>query len=368
MKKKPVRTFLLFAAFMLFVCLLSSCEMGSLLDDWRQTTAATVFLPSGGTPTTASPSTSTASPHVSTASPPAMTVTTSATVTTAAVLHENPLTGLPVLSGDATARPLAFCVKSAGSDLIAAADIVIEAPTEAAHTRLSLLAVSRTELFPALKISSTRAHLAALTHDFFGISIYNGTSDNGHASLDFLYDSLDLSEIECEPTVDALRAALADAGIQAVSTGKILLPYGLAPQGTQASPEGTASSYVSVAFTEDAVTSFTYDALTHLYTMREASGMTGGNTAPTFSNLLLLFHDATRRITKDGVELTLDTQLGGHGYYLSQGRGIPIFWRRDPVTSSLSFTDTDGNPITANRGKTYVGMTTYEYRDRLILN
>ena len=364
MKKKTVRTFLLALAFLVFfVFLLSSCEMHSLIDKWSETSAATVFLPS----TEAPPTTTTAATAATTATP-AATTTSALTESPVSPIYRNPLTGLNEALAAVKARPLAFCVGRATSDRVAKADVVIEAPTEAAATRLSLLGVSHTALFPDLEIASTRAHLAALTHDFFGISVYSGTSDNGLASIEFLYDTLDLSVKNCERTEEALRDALDAAGIQAEHAGGIVLPYPHVPQGETVIPDGNAASYVSVPFSEGSATTFTYDAVRGQYTMRTSSAMIEGDASPAFSNLILLFYDATRHITKDGVALTLDTELGGSGFYLSGGRVIPIFWRRDAITSSLTLTDTDGNRLAVNLGKTYVGMMTYEYRDRLIMN
>ena len=177
-----------------------------------------------------------------------------------------------------------------------------------------------------------------------------------------------LSVKNCERTEEALRDALDAAGIQAEHAGGIVLPYTHVPQGETVIPDGNAASYVSVPFSEGSATTFTYDAVRGQYTMRTSSAMIEGDASPAFSNLILLFYDATRHITKDGVALTLDTELGGSGFYLSGGRGNPIFWRRDAITSSLTLTDTDGNRLAVNLGKTYVGMMTYEYRDRLIMN
>jgi hypothetical protein len=259
-------------------------------------------------------------------------------------------------------------VKAATPSEISAADLVIEAPTEGSTTRLSLIGTSHAELFENLTPASTRPYLAALSHDFFGISVYRGTSDNGYSSTALLYDTLDLSVTEIERNKAALLTALRDAGYQTQTVGAITLPYHLASLGETVTPAGNAASYAAISF-GSGITTFTFDAVRNLYTMRSSAALApDGGTLPAFSNLLILFHDATRRITKDGIELTLDTELGGYGYYLSAGHAMPILWRRDPATSSLRITDGDGVPLTVNRGKTYIGMTTYEHREDLILN
>ena len=158
-------------------------------------------------------------------------------------------------------------------------------------------------------------------------------------------------------------------GIQTEVAGRIALPYAMAAVGETALPQGTPTTYVSVPFSDTASTSFTYDAMTRCYTMRTSSALsdTAGN-LPVFANLLVLFHESTHHVTKDGSELVLDTANGGSGYLVTAGRTVHILWQRDTATSQLRITDADGAEITLNRGKTYVAMTTYEHRERMVLN
>ncbi len=371
MKKTPTRThsfLLLLALAFIIVVLLVSCELGSLVQSPEDTKVTdTVYKPIDEVTTAAATTAEgTASPATTSLPPP---VTATPSVTTAASTSYHPLTGLPCLPQEATARPIAFCVKRASAAEIAETDLVIEAPTEGSTTRLSLIGTAHASLFGNLTVASTRPYLAALTHDFFGISIHRGTSDNGYVGTDLLYDTIDLSVNELEKSETALRAAIKAAGHQTETVGSISLPYQHSPLGETLIPDGSAASYASIPFGSGAVTTFTYDAARNAYTMRSCTAMEAdGGTLPSFSSLLILFHDATRRITKDGTVLTLDTELGGYGYYLSAGHAMPILWQRDPATSSLRITDGDGIPLTVNRGKTYIGMTTYEHREDLILN
>ena len=347
------------------VILLASCEPQSLSGGWQNAGLVTDDPPAL---TTASPGTTGVS---ATTLPPVTTApaTTVPPVTTAPpVLYYDPLTGLPCQSGEAGRRPLAFCVKSAKPSEIGAADLVIEAATESKTTRLSLIGTAHTSIFNTVDIASTRPYLATLTNDFFGISVFRGTSDNSFPATDFLFDTLDLSEKSLNSS-DELLALLREAGYQTSVAGSIALPYRLADVGSTVSPEALRSSYVSISFHREAATTFTYDTVRGAYTMRTSAALTSvTGELPTFKNLLVLFHDATKRVTKDGVELSLDSTIGGQGYYLTNGGAIPIFWRRDPVTSSLRLTDTDGVELTVNRGKTYLAMTTYEYRESMIMN
>ncbi len=361
----PLFPLLFFLSLALFiVAVLASCEPQSLSGGWQNAGIVTDDPPSLTTaPPLSTEATTTAPPSVTTA--PA---TTAPPVTTAPTLYHNPLTGLSCLFEEASKRPLAFCVSSAKPSEIRAADLVIEAATEGKATRLSLIGTEQATAFDTLTIASTRPYLATLSNDFFGISIFRGTSDNAFPATDFLFDTVDLSEKPLYSS-EALLSSIHEAGYQTTIAGSIALPYRFADPGKTVTPQTLRSSYISVSFHGEAASTFTYDSVRKAYTMRTGAALANeGEELPTFKNLLVLFHDATKRVTKDGIELSLDTALGGNGYYMTEGGAVPIFWRRDPVTSSLRITDTDGAELTVNRGKTYIAMTTYEYRDLLIMN
>lgn len=367
----PLLLFCLLSLFLLTV-LLSACGLSPLTDGYEEDEGANTVIspvtdPPGEAPHTTTvtepPVTATTAP-VSTAAPTTPPVTTSP----APILYFNPLSGLPCDGQASSARPLAFCIKEAAGNFISTADVVIEAPTEATATRLMLLGTSHTEIFTALTIASARPYMAALANDFFAVSIFRGTSDRDRESATLLYDTVDLTETATN-TPEELRDVLTSNGIQTGIAGSIALPYRFAAVGESIIPSTAPSTYVSVSFSQGATSSFTYDPLTRCYTMRSCKAMLQDSTElPSFANLLILFHDATERVTKDGTELVLDTGSGGSGYYVSGGQMMPILWRRDPATSSLILTDGDGVPLTVNRGKTYVAMTSFAYREGMVLN
>ena len=350
--------------FLVILSALSSCELQSLANPQGTTgDAASVFQPievttaGSGEPF---PTEATTTQQVTTVPP--------TTTTSTPILYFNPLTGLPCEGTVATRRPLAFVIKEGAGEQIGSADLVIEAPTEAIGTRLALVGTDHTAIFPQITLASARPYLAALANDLFAISVYRGTSDQRKESTSFLYDTLDARCTTIESTVGSLMEAISAAGYQQSIAESIALPYTVAGIGETVKPQKILSTYVSVPFSDTANTTFTYDSVTKSYTMRTCAGLLQDGTLPTFANILVLFHDATLRVTKDGNELTLDTDIGGTGYYVSQGGVIPISWRRDSETSRLMITDENNAPLKINRGKTYIGMTTFAYQNKLILN
>ena len=75
-----------------------------------------------------------------------------------------------------------------------------------------------------------------------------------------------------------------------------------------------------------------------------------------FRNVLILFAQ-TNNIEGD-TEGRLDVKLTGmgDGYYISDGRYVPIKWNRASDTSELSITGMSGEKLTINRGKTFISV------------
>ena len=345
--------------FLMLLCLLASCELQSLAPGQETTNDAnTVYQPIEVT--TTDPGETTTIQQTTTAPP--------TTTTTAPILYFNPLTGLPCEGPASSCRPIAFTVKEANGIEISSADLVIEAPTEANNTRLALVGVSHTEIMASIELASTRPYLADLCNDLFAISVYHGTSDREKESTAFLYDTIDTKTAPMESTTSALKIAITAAGYQQSIAGNIALPYTLEKIGSTVKPQKLVSTYISIPYSDTTASAFTYDTLANAYTMRTCTALLQDGTLPTFTNIIILFYDATLRVSKDGSTLTLDTDLGGSGYYVTQGGAMPILWRRDTETSRLIITDENDIPLTINRGKTYIGMTTFAQRNQLILN
>ncbi len=81
-----------------------------------------------------------------------------------------------------------------------------------------------------------------------------------------------------------------------------------------------------------------------------------------FRNVLILFAD-TRNIEGD-TEGRLDVTVTGRGdgYYISDGRYVPIQWSREGDTSELVISGMGGEKITVNRGKTFISVVNSSLR------
>lgn len=63
--------------------------------------------------------------------------------------------------------------------------------------------------------------------------------------------------------------------------------------------------------------------------------------------------------------LSIDTRSGGTGYYITNGKAIPVTWSKASQTAPTKYFDSDGNEITMNQGKTWVCIIQDTYADRV---
>lgn len=57
----------------------------------------------------------------------------------------------------------------------------------------------------------------------------------------------------------------------------------------------------------------------------------------------------------------------GEGYYITGGKAIPVTWSKGHDMSPTKFYDAEGNEITLNTGKTYIGLVSSARWDELVL-
>lgn len=60
--------------------------------------------------------------------------------------------------------------------------------------------------------------------------------------------------------------------------------------------------------------------------------------------------------------LDINTTSGGHGYYVTNGKVVPITWSKDSITATTNYYGEDGSEIVLNQGKTWICIiqNTYE--------
>ena len=289
------------------------------------------------------------------------------------IIYYNPLTGLACDEALLSCRPISVCIGNFDGkrqEGLSFADILIEAPVEGDKTRLWAICSDNTKAGTISSVASVRDYMMPAALAFGTVNAYAGTTDTVGApatphngdNLDYLYHNL--TETFRKDADGALSTDMSTLYRSAKAMGLSLerkdtpLPFRLAELNAPYTPTSNTIRSISYRYSMANTVSFAYDTETGLY-YRDQGGtahvdaQTGERLA--FANLLLLFHNVSYYHTANETTFSLDTQNGGDGYFYTGGGMLPIHWRY-LSDGSLSVTDDEGNEITANRGKTYIGM------------
>lgn len=103
----------------------------------------------------------------------------------------------------------------------------------------------------------------------------------------------------------------------------------------------------------------TYDEETQLYYYSEYGDKhtdpQNGNAQLSFKNVLL--QDCNYQVFDEhGYMMFYIINNGRQGYYITNGHAIKITWEKASATSPTKYYDENGNEITLNTGKTYIGI------------
>ena len=63
--------------------------------------------------------------------------------------------------------------------------------------------------------------------------------------------------------------------------------------------------------------------------------------------------------------LDVDTMSGGAGYYITNGKAVPVTWEKESESAPTRYYREDGTEITLNQGKTWVCVVQDTYQDKI---
>ncbi len=88
--------------------------------------------------------------------------------------------------------------------------------------------------------------------------------------------------------------------------------------------------------------------------------------ALTFKNVILQ-NVTFNQLDKNGY-LTYNVVGSGSGYYITNGKAVPITWSKGSESGMTHYYNADGSEISVNRGKTYIGLVPSDSWDKVQLN
>jgi hypothetical protein len=310
-------------------------------------------------------------------------------VSTTVYAGSSELTGLDISDAIASQRPVAIMVDNEKKALshygTAEADIVYEMMNSTANsrvTRLMCIYKDWTNLQQTGSIRSTRTtnvmladeYNAVLIHDGgpFYIKTYLAQPYAAHISGGFTrVKNGKPTEFTEYVFGQEMVKRFAKAGIPTTYTGTLERPSHFVFSGAEVElAAGAVANNVDMSniFLHNQ-SKLAFNPATRTYDYYEYGSLhTDAEDAQalTFKNVILQ-NVSFNQLDKNGY-LTYNVIGSGNGYYLTNGKAVPITWKKASETGMTRFFDAAGNEIAINKGKTYIGLLPSDTWGNLVIN
>ncbi|SDK38390.1 DUF3048 domain-containing protein [Natronincola ferrireducens] len=294
----------------------------------------------------------------------------------------NPLTGLWIDKEAAIRRPVAVMINNMKAALpqsgISQADIMYETLAEGNITRL----VAVFQDFNAEKIGpirSTRHYYLNFAFDHDAVFVHHGGSPQAFQAIKNLKPANlnTLSYLEGimawrDPVRSKQRGMFEHSlytntegimkGWEAVGYRKEVkegLERKLNFMEEEWTPEGEKADIVIIPFSKDYTGSFQYNPETKLYKRYQSEQPhidENNNQQLETKNIIIQYADI--RVISGDAEGRREIELigSGKGLYISNGKAMPIVWKKSTYDTATQFQDINGNPLKLNKGKTWIAI------------
>lgn len=354
----------------------------------------TVFAGCGSKPTEESDAsepeaTATAAPTAEAESSAAESTAEPAEAPSTEPANVNLLTGLPTLTDGAIGkRPVAVMVNNVDAALpqygISAADLIFELPVEYDLTRLMAVYGDYTQIPEVCSIRSCRYYYPILAVGFDAIYVNWGMNESVARPT---VNSMDIDQYDGDEyglgDCFGRDKARYESGYAWEHTGVFHGPnfpsvlekdkvrtdlkedktgtaFNFVEMDKNAAPNGEDAQKVRVDFGAN-YSVFTYDEENHEYlkNFKDSPHMDGiSKEQLKFENVIVL-ETEIKPYPGDEVIKYVDWEGGENakGYYISEGKMVPITWSKAGMYDPLKFFDANGNELQLNRGKSYIAFT-----------
>lgn len=301
--------------------------------------------------------------------------------------NTNLLTGLPTLTDEAIGkRPVAVMVNNVKAAFpqygVAEADIIFEIPVEGGSTRFMAMYGDYTQVPKVCSVRSCRMYFPEYSEGFDAVYVNWGMSEAirdyvkslNLTNYDGTFNTGNLFDRDAERRASGmalehtgyfngpgLPEAMEEAGQRTdIEEDKKDTAFNFHAADSVVKPTGVECTTVEIDYGA-AEPTFTYDAESNTYLkqhngVNQIDGVTGTQLA--FTNVIILETDIGEH--ENGTHRDVRWANGGTGYYISNGAAQEITWSKAGVESRILLFDKDGNELTINAGKSYIGISYYD--------
>lgn len=305
--------------------------------------------------------------------------------------HDNdaksPLTGEWIDAELAEKRPVAVMISNIKDALpqygTKSADVIYECPVEGGITRMMAIYQDYSGLERIGSVRSCRLYFPKIANEFEAIYVHFGQSDFALPYLDGgNIDNLngiksEGSEVfyrtdDKKPPHNAftsekgINAGIKKKNYETQLSSDYTGHYTFAEDGKEVElKNGEDAVVVQPGYSVDKPW-FVYDKKEGVYKRYEygtAQKDAAVDKQLTFKNVLI--QCCSWQYESDKYTLNIDVNGGGSGYYITNGKAIPVTWKKDSANAPARYYDADGNEITMNQGKTWVCVVQDSYADKI---
>ncbi len=301
---------------------------------------------------------------------------------------QSKITGLWMDEEKANLRPYAFMINNIKfvnpQSGISEASVMYEALAEGGITRL--LAVF--EEFSSERIGSIRSarhYYASIADEYDAIFVHYGETKYATQKIKELgLDNISGLEGAIEPVAfyrdksikephnvfasyDSIMAGTEKKGYRTERKEDWENHYTFYEEDTELK-DGQAANKVELGFSSYTTPYFEYDQETKLYGRYQFGGAhVDANTGEQlkFKNIIVQFVKEWD-IDKNGYQ-TMDIEnSSGEGYYISNGKAVPITWQKNESTGKMHYYGADGEILKVNAGKTFIAVFPNNRTDKVV--
>lgn len=247
---------------------------------------------------------------------------------------------------------------------VSKSDVTVEFPIEDGSSRLVAYTTNSEIMWKIGSLKATRNFISNMSNFFGGVVISYGNDDVvTYDAWETDQITLDLSQYsDCYYVENTLYVYTSENMVEiaenrmsasASLTGYKASPYVFSDDKISGVTEATT---VSVPYSPNNITNLYYHEGSGKYLYykgenRRMDMLTGENVS--FTNVFILFANATTYENSDGTELVIDTISGGRGYYISNGGLTEFVWSTNK-SGELIFKNLMGEALEVNRGNAYI--------------
>ncbi len=306
----------------------------------------------------------------------------------------NPLTGEAISEEIVNQRPVAIMINNirvaCPQQEVSKADILYECVAEGGITRLLMVTKDYESLNEVGSIRSSRKYYIdlALNHD--AIYVHAGGSEEAYANIrnrDIEHldgvnpdpnTGIDVSEggsprcfyrntdrwysmgkeHSMMSTGDLISQGIERMGYRTDLKNGFEDPINIVDPGFKIELDGAPADAIRMSYVPYQTTEYIYDSaneryLRYQYGAEHIDGVTGEQLS--FSNVIVLVMDHASSGDSYG-HIYINTTGTGRGYYCTGGKMIEINWSRDNENDPMKLTDSEGNELYLNAGKTAINV------------